>query len=62
LYTVRSAYRILAENEAHARDFKAGRPSHSARNNNPFWKKVWAAKVPSKVRVLWGKIANDFML
>jgi hypothetical protein len=40
LYTVRSAYRILAEKEAQERDLKAGRSSHLRGDNNPLWKKV----------------------
>jgi hypothetical protein len=61
LYTVRSAYRILADKEAQAQDFKAGRPSHSTGTDNPLWMKVWKAKVPPKVRVFWWKILNDFI-
>jgi hypothetical protein len=58
---VRSAYRILAKKEAQERDFNVGRSSHSRGNDNPLWKKVWAAKVPPKVRVFWWKVLHDFM-
>jgi ribonuclease HI len=61
LYAVRSAYRILEGIEIQGRDFKAGRPSHSAGNDNPIWNKLWTVKVPPKVRVFWWKVANDFM-
>jgi ribonuclease HI len=61
LYSVRSAYRFLAEKEAQERDFKTGRPAHSAGNNNPLWRKLWAMKVPPKVRVFWWKVSHDYM-
>jgi hypothetical protein len=50
---VRSAYRFLVEKEAQERDFKTGRSAHLTGNNNPLWRKLWALKVPPKVRVFW---------
>jgi hypothetical protein len=46
LYTVRSAYHILAEKEVQERDFRYGRPTHSVDNNNPIWRKIWSKKFP----------------
>jgi hypothetical protein len=53
LYSVRSAYRFLVEKEAQERDFKTGGSAHLTGNNNPLWRKLWALKVPPKVRVFW---------
>jgi hypothetical protein len=46
LYTVRSAHHALVEKQAQDKDFKSGRSSHSAGNNNHVWKKIWGMKVP----------------
>lgn len=61
LYTVRSAYRVLAEKEAQERDFKSGQADHSAGNNNPVWRKLWKTKVPPKVRVFWWRVLHEFI-
>jgi hypothetical protein len=61
MYTVRSAYRLLAAVEAQDRAFANGRSSHSNASSDPSWKKLWRQNVPPKVRVFWWRVLNDFM-
>ncbi|CAL4932085.1 unnamed protein product [Urochloa decumbens] len=61
LYTVRSAYRILAEKEDQERNYGAQQSSHSLKNNDPIWRKLWSVKVPPKVRVFWWRVTHDFI-
>lgn len=61
LYSVRSAYRMLMEQETQERDHGEGRAAHSAANNDPHWLKLWRCKIPPKVRVFWWKVSHDFI-
>ena len=61
LYSVRSAYRLLAEQESHERDHREGRASHSVAADDPFWQELCKCKVPPKVRVFWWRVAHDYM-
>ena len=61
LYTVRSAYRMLVEKEAHERDHREGRASISAASHDPYWQKLWKCKVPPKIRVFWWRVSHDFL-
>ena len=61
LYSVRSAYRLLAEQEYHERHHREGRASHSVASDDPYWQKLWKCKVPLKVRMFWWRVPHDFM-
>ncbi|KAF8740105.1 hypothetical protein HU200_013821 [Digitaria exilis] len=61
LYIVRSAYRMLARNEAQQRHFDENRAAHSASMDDPMWKMLWKCKVPPKVRVFWWRVAHEFL-
>jgi hypothetical protein len=61
LYTVRSAYRLLADVEAQGRSHRLNRAKHSGANRDPRWMKLWRQRVPPKVRVFWWKVMNDFI-
>jgi hypothetical protein len=61
LYTVRSAYRMLAALDAQERDHGENRAAHSVASNDPYWQKLWKAKVPPKVRVFWWRVSHDFI-
>jgi hypothetical protein len=58
LYTVKLAYRVLADLETLQRQFKEG---VRALLNNPIWKRLWRMKVPPKVRVFWWRVIHNFL-
>jgi hypothetical protein len=61
LYSVRSAYRMLA-NDAHQEDDHSQNiPASSGANNSWIWKKLWRSKVPPKVRVFGRRVSNEFI-
>jgi hypothetical protein len=57
LYTIQSAYRMLAALDAQERDHGENRAAHSVVSNDPYWQKLWKAKVPPKVRVFWWRVS-----
>jgi hypothetical protein len=61
LYTVRSAYRLLATLDVQERDHGESWASHSGGNNDPYWHTLWKTKVPPKVRVFWWRVSHDFI-
>jgi hypothetical protein len=61
MYSVRSAYRMLADEAYHMEDFSQDRPFGSGANNSSLWKKLWQSKVPTKVRVFWWRVSNEFL-
>jgi hypothetical protein len=61
LYSVRSAYRIMAVDDHHREDYIQGTTACSGDNNSWMWKKLWESKVLPKVRVLWWQVANKFI-
>lgn len=61
LYSVRSAYRMLATLDRQERDHGENRAAYSVSNNDPFWRKLGKAKVPPKVRVFWWRVSHDFI-
>jgi hypothetical protein len=59
LYSVRSAYRILAAEAQHEEDYSQNRSECSHANNSWIWKELWQIKVPPKVRVFWWRVYNE---
>jgi hypothetical protein len=61
LYSVRSAYRILAAEAQHEEDYSQNRSECSHANNSWIWKELWQIKVPPKLRVFWWRVCNEFI-
>lgn len=61
MFTVKSAYRLLAEEDKSKRDHSENRASFSTDRNFPHWQKLWRCKVRSEVKVLWWRVSHDFM-
>jgi hypothetical protein len=61
LYSVKSAYRMMAGDEHHREDYSQDRAACSGASNSWIWKKLWQSKVPPKVRVFWWRISNEFI-
>jgi hypothetical protein len=61
LYSVKTAYRLLEDEEAQLRQFKEMGASSSVASSNPIWKKLWSLKIPPKVRVFWWRVLNNFL-
>jgi hypothetical protein len=61
IHTVRSAYRLLSENEAQERAFAGHRPSHPEASIDPKWKRLWKQNVLPNLRVFWWRVMHEFM-
>jgi hypothetical protein len=55
IYSVRSAYRLLVEQETHDRNHREGKAPCSVAVDDPCWQKLWKCKIPPKVRVSGGE-------
>jgi hypothetical protein len=52
IYSVRSVYRLLVEQEVQGRDHEEGkRTPRSATGNDPHWQWLWKCKMAPKVKV-----------
>ncbi|KAF8690254.1 hypothetical protein HU200_041323 [Digitaria exilis] len=61
MFTVKSAYRLLAEEDKGKRDHSENGASFSTDRNVPHWQKLRRCKVRPEVKVLWWRVSHDFM-
>lgn len=59
LYTVKSAYRLLKDEQAAGAMAKSGEVQASVDGSS--WKLVWKLNVPPKVRVFWWRAMHNFL-
>lgn len=60
MYTVKSAYRLLAEEGRSKRDHSESRACFSDAID-PHWQKLWRCKVPPKVKVFLWRVSHKFI-
>jgi hypothetical protein len=60
LYSIRSAYRMLADEAHQMEDFSQDMPSCSGANNSLLWKKLWQSKVPRRLACFGGGCRMNF--
>ena len=60
-YSVRSAYRLLAEEKAQVEDARRNVAESSNTTSMPMWKQVWKLGVPPKIKSFWWRVLHDFI-
>lgn len=61
MYTVKSAYHLLAGQARLDEIVKNNIANISSCDNNPTWQKLWKLKVTPKIKTFWWRVINDFL-
>ena len=59
MYTVRSAYRLLKEEQIQLEASKLNEPNSS--DGSWIWKRLWKLKIPPKIRIFWWRVVHNFL-
>jgi hypothetical protein len=61
MYTVKSAYKLLASHYRYTELAKSKVANSSCAENNPIWRKLWKLKVRPKIKSFWWRVINNYM-
>lgn len=61
LYTVKSAYRLLASSARYEEHYRKGIAGNSETDGNKIWFKLWRLAVPPKIRTFWWRVIHGFI-